>query len=91
MRTLGPMFKTTFPSNEGRFRNVKGLNDEGRRCEVHVRTLPKISTLAATDWLLMRYASVTTPKTKKSLKIPNSSKMVILYINRFEILCTTIF
>ncbi len=49
-----------------RFRSVnQGLNDEGRCCEVHAQTLPKIPTLAATNWLLMRYASVTTSQNKK--------------------------
>ncbi len=47
-------------TTKGRFRSVnQGLNDEDRCCEVHAQTLPKIPTLAATDWLLMRYASVT--------------------------------
>ncbi len=77
---------------KGRFRSVnQGLNDEGRCCEVHAQILTKIPTLAATDWLLTRYASVTTSKNKKLLKIPNSSKLVVLYTKRFEILCSTIF
>ncbi len=38
----------------------------------HSQTLPKIPTLAAVDWLLMRYASVTSYKNKKLLEIPNS-------------------
>ncbi len=77
---------------KGRFRSVnQGLNDEGRCCEVHAQILPKIPTLPATDWLLTRYASVTTFKNKKLVKISNSSKMVILCTNRFEIICRTIF
>ncbi len=48
------------------YRNVnQGLNDKGRCFEIHAQTLPKIATLAAVDWLLMRYASVTTSKNKK--------------------------
>ncbi len=67
------------------------MNDEGKCCEVHAQTLPKILTLVATDWLLMRYASATTSKNKKMLKIPNSSKMAILYTNWFETVYKTIF
>ncbi len=59
----------------------------GRDHEVQTETSPKI-TLAAVDWLLMRYASVTTSKLK--LKIPNSSKMVLYIKNQFKILCKTI-
>ncbi len=49
-----------------------GLNDKDRccevRCEVRAQTLRKIPTLAAVDWLLMRFASVTTSKNKKIAK-----------------------
>ncbi len=86
------LFKQMSCYLKGRFRSVnQGLNNEGRCCEVHAQTLLKIPTLAATAWLLMRYASVTTSKNKKLLKIPNSSIMIILYTDRFEILCRTIF
>ncbi len=92
--TAVPKVTTLIPQRTlflGSFRSVnQGLNDEGRCCEVHAQMLQKIPTLAATNWLLMRYASVTTSKNKKLLKIPNSSIMVILYTNRFEILCRTI-
>ncbi len=66
-----------------RFRSVNwGLNDKGGYLEVHTAALPKIPTSAAVDQLLQRYASVTTSKNKtKMLKIPNLSKMVILYTN----------
>ncbi len=77
---------------QGRFRNVnQGSNDKNRCYEVRAQTLPTILTLAAVDSLLMKYASITASKNKKLLKIPNSSKMVVLYTNRFEILCRTIF
>ncbi len=63
---------------QGRFRSVnQKLNDEGRGYEVHAQTLPKIPTLAAIDWMLIRYASVTTSKNKKLLKISNLSKKVV--------------
>ncbi len=53
----------------GKFRSVnQGLNDEGRCCEAPAQTLQKVPTLAATDWLLMRHASVTTSENKKLLK-----------------------
>ncbi len=38
-----------------RFRSVnQGLNNKGWCCEVRAQILPKISTLAAVYWLLMR-------------------------------------
>ncbi len=87
---LAPMRR--MHDSKGRFGQVnQRLNNKGRCCEVRAQTLPKIPILAAVDWLLMRYAGVTTSENKKFLKIPNSSKMVILYTNRFEILCRTIF
>ncbi len=77
-------------NQQGKFRSAnQGLNDEGRCCK-EAQTLQRTPTLAATDWLLMRYASVATSKNKKLLKISNSSKMVILCY-RFDIFCRTIF
>ncbi len=46
---------------KGRFTSInQWLNDQSRCSEVRSETLPKIRTLAAVDWLLMRYAIVTT-------------------------------
>ncbi len=41
------------------------MNDKDGCCKVRAQTLPKIPTLAAVDWPLMIYASVTTSKNKK--------------------------
>ncbi len=41
--------------------------------EVRTQALPKIPTLAAVDWLLMKYVSVTTSKNKK---IAENSKFI---------------
>ncbi len=63
---------------KGKFRSVnQGLNDKVGVVKYAAQILPKIPTLAAVDWLLMRYAGVTTSKNRKLLKIPNSSKTVI--------------